>query len=267
MNTPSPLNADPRLNYIANCELSDCSHSLAEHVAATPMALDDEQPAPVAQGAVVASSLLAFTEGTSTQNRQDVMDSFLFATLVANKAFNPETESPLWYGKFNEVLSRLGWLSSQWRYARYQAQGQRLSMDQVGLEIIASALAAAALPGPASVAMLKVATDAVQALRAKDEPLRLFERQSRTHQGGHFRMASCSESGDGLVNVVMGAVSFKANTEVRDVLFWEWGSADVETYRGEDSLVLNSRLYAQHRELVQEKLAAGSRQAIAEFDI
>ncbi|MFH4134713.1 hypothetical protein WAI79_20090, partial [Acinetobacter baumannii] len=64
-------------------------------------------------------------------------------------------------------------------------------MDEVGLETLGSAVAAAALPGPASLLMLKVAADAIAALKDKKEPLRLFESQTKNHRGGSFRIASC----------------------------------------------------------------------------
>jgi hypothetical protein len=257
-----------RRAFIADCALASCTHSLAEHISAmqAPARLVTA-PVDEAQGAVVSGSLLAFAEGVSRQNKEDVMDSFLFSTLVANKAFNPETESPQWYGKFNTVLAALGWFSSSWSYARYRSTHQRFTMDQVGLEILASIVAAASLPGPASVAMLKVAGDAVKALQAQEQPLRLFERQTKMHKGAHSRVGACAQSEDGTVNVAMGAVNFLAASTVTDVLFWEWSSSEVAVYRGEDCLALNTRLYAGHRDLVKQRLGDNAKSAIEEFDI
>ncbi|MBX8477645.1 hypothetical protein K5D38_22960 [Pseudomonas cichorii] len=270
MKTETVMNDTASLNYIENCELASCTHSLAEHTEAMSARLrsGDQPVVPVApQGAVVGGSVVAFTEGVSRQNKEDVMDSFLFATLVANKAFNPESQTQLWYGKYNEVLAKLGWLSVNWSYARYRTTRQSFTMDQVGLEIIGSAIAAAALPGPASAAMLKVAGDAIAALKAKDKPLRLFEHQSKTHKGGSFRIAACSESSDGFVNVALGAVSFNTEINVTNVLFWEWNNSDVSTYQGQNNLVLNSTVYQRHRELVRERLGNNAKDAIEEYEI
>jgi hypothetical protein len=262
-------------DYIAACELADGFVPLAQmtpnvayasraaDVPDDPANTEDEAPT----GAVVAGTLVAFAEGVSRQNREDVLDSFLFATLVANKAFSPKTQSELWYGKFNEVISTIGWLATNWRYAQYRATQQRFTMDEVGLEILASAVAAAALPGPASAAMLTVAKDAVAALRAKEEPLRLFERQTRTYRGGDFRMATCAQSEDGTVNLAMGAVSFKTDRDVTDVLFWQWQDSEVDTWLGENSLILNTRLYARNRELIQDKLGSNAKSAIEKFNL
>jgi len=269
----------PQLRYIAACTVADGSHSLDEQLLqqAAPLPLMGRMPmmpsrvdgadaGEPADAAVVGGNIVAFAEGVSPQSKDDVMDSLLLATLVANKAFNPETQGDQWYGKYNESLAMMGWLSSHWRYSRYRATQKRFSMDEVGLEILGSAIAAAALPGPASIAMLKVAKDAVTALSAKKEPLRLFEKQAKTHRGGSFRIASCVES-EGVVNLAMAGVSFQADSEVTNVLFWEWQDSQVESYLGENSLVFNTRVYAGVRAAVQEKLGANAKSAIAAFDI
>lgn len=257
-----------RRAFVMQSELADGSKAVIDHHPHIAVMSEMGDVLPDPQGAaVVGSNLLAFAEGVSRQNKEDVMDSFLFATLVANKAFNPETQSQQWYARFNGVLSTLGWLSTNWSYSRYRASHQLFTMDQAGLEILASAIAAAALPGPASAAMLSVAADALKTLQASEKPLRLFERQTKSHQGANFRIGACVEAADGTINLAIGAVNFQARSEVVDVLFWEWDSANVETFRGEDHLVLNRRLYAQVRETVQRRLGDNAKSAIEEFEI
>jgi len=269
MNFPQNISDAERQAFISDCELASCSHSLAEHFAAlkASRALTASDPVAAAEAAVVGGNLLAFAEGFSRQNKEDLMNSFLFATLVANKKYLPETEGQQWYGQFNKVLATLGWLSTNWSYANYRSTQQRFTMDQAGLEILGSAIAAAALPGPASAAMLKVAADAVKTLMKKEEPLRLFERQTKMHRGGNFRIGACHESADGTVTVAMGAVNFQAQSAITDVLFWEWSNTEVSTYRGEDCLVLNTGLYAKVRQQILDKLGKNAESAIDEFDI
>jgi len=266
MKHETSMTSAERSAFINHCELANCTHSLIEHVSAmdSPVPRLLEEPS---QAAVVGSNLLAFAEGVSRQNKEDVMDSLLFATLVANKAFNPEKQSEQWYKQYNDVLTALGWFSTNWRYSRYYSTHRRFSMEQAGLEIISSAIAAAALPGPASVAMLKVAGDAVAALKAQEKPLRIFERQTKTHRGANFRIGACSESSDGTVNLAMGAVSFSTDSAVTNVLFWEWNSAEVTAFRGENHLVLDTRLYASLRTQIRQRLNKSASAAIEEFEI
>ena len=265
-------------HYIAECELDDNSHALTQPVSVlSRMAAPASLTATTATGyldipdgpqaAVVGSSLLAFTDSVTQQNREDIMDSFLFATLVANKAFNPETQNQLWYGKFNEVLKHSGWLSTGWSYTRYNAKAVSFTMDQVGLEILGSAVAAAALPGPGSAAALKVAGDAIVALKARDKPLRLFDNQSTTHNGANFRIGTCVESLNGSIAVAMGSVSFTSGSRSTTVLFWEHQSSHVSIFRAEDQLNLNSNIYSAVRQQIRNKLTGNAQALIEEFEI
>lgn len=262
------MNEHSRHKYISDCELAECSYLLDNPRVAKAKGLMDPSDEPTAPtAAVVGGSLLAFTDSVTKQNREDIMDSFLFATLVANKAFNPETASQLWYGKFNEVLAAVGWFASSWSFTRYRATQTSFSMDQAGLNILGSVIAGAALPGPAAAAMLKVAGDALTVLKGKEKPLSLFDRQTRTHNGASFRIGACAESQNGSVVVAMGAVNFTSSSKVTSVLFWKYNDAEVSTFRGEDELVLNSHIYAGHRHLIQKKLGNKAQSAIEEFDI
>lgn len=218
-------------------------------------------------GAVVANNLMMFDDGVSSQNRQDITDSFLFASLVADKAFNRETKRLQWYDQYNKVLATLGWVSTRWNYSRYQSMQQSLKMDQVALEIIGSAIAAAALPGPASAAMLAGAANAVKALQKSGQPLTLFEKQSKTQTGAGFQVGTCTEDAIGTVNVAMGAVSFTSTEKVERVLFWEYKNASLEVYRAQDKLMFNTRHYAQVRDTVQKKLGRHAEAAVAGFEI
>ncbi|KPW66397.1 Uncharacterized protein ALO82_03890 [Pseudomonas syringae pv. broussonetiae] len=65
----------------------------------------------------------------------------------------------------------------------------------------------------------------------------------------------------------MGAVSFHTDSDVTNVLFWEWQDTNVETWKGEDNLVLNTSLYSRHRDLIQQKLSDNAKSAIEEFEI
>ena len=124
MTQDKTMNITDNLDYIAACELAECPPSLGAFAApATPGLLkagDVTDAQSGNEGAVVAGSVLAFPNGMSAQSKQDVMNSFLFATLVANKAFSSETQGDQWYDKFNEVLSNVGWLSTHWNYPRYR---------------------------------------------------------------------------------------------------------------------------------------------------
>jgi hypothetical protein len=189
--------------------------------------------------AVAAGGIVAFVNGASAQNKRDVLNTFMFARLAASYEFDSKLEGDRWYGLFSQVMLDLGWVGFKSRYTRYTATERRFTMEQAGLKILASAIAAASMPGPAALAMLTVAEDAVKALQESKEAVGLFERQTKDHRDADFAMASCIQlAGNDLV-MAMGSVHMKANTNVTNVLLTEWQSSSVSVMRAEDTVTLN----------------------------
>lgn len=264
-----PMSIEERLAYIAECELpvvalsSDEVDSPVRGRTRRSLNVDEEKEG----AAVVANSIVSFVAGMSKQNKEDIKNSVLFATLVANRAY-PDMDGPRWYEKFMEVMSRAcGWFPMRKEYAEYTTVEQQFTMDQVGLKILSSIIAAAAVPGPASVLLLGVAQQALEALQASEQPLRLFEGKSRTHNGGNFSIASCTESADGEVLMAMGTVNFSSTLNVKNVLFWNWNNTSVSISRAESYLGLNQGIYAEVRNDILAKLGRNAKDAVAEYEI
>ena len=262
MNSFKEMDVESRRQYIASCELDSC----------LPASLMSAQHAPgmteeLAKGVVVDSNLLAFTPGTSAEVIADVNGCMLFATLVANKAFNPERQNTEWFAKYNEVLSYLGWAPSELKYHQAGNDSQTLSMDRIVLDMLKTALVAAALPGPTSAIMITTATRMIETLRTNDQPLRLFDRQSKSQQGAHFRVGTCDESDEGVVNMVVSSVNFRSGNTTVSVLFTRWGSGQADVYGASYNLRFNRRHYEGVQADVRSKLTADARRNIEAFDI
>lgn len=263
------MTAEERIAGIAALELAGAVDlpvmSVGRTLSRSKRSLTIDQKIPSA--AVVGNGIVSFVSGMSKQNKEDVKNSFLMSSLVANKKFDPNKEGASWFEAFTRTMELCGWLTISRSYGDYRAIDQHFTMEQVGLTILASAIAAAAIPGPTALLLAKVAKEAIEALQANDQPLRLFERKARTYAGGSFGVASCAESEDGEVIMGLGNVAFDSTVNVTDVLFWEWNSATVGITRGEGCLTLNQGVYDQIREAVLNRLGQNARDAIADFDI
>lgn len=271
MNThmDAPLSAENCLDYIEGCQLPEGHVHLARATSPSlrrsrrSLTLEEKKES----AAVVANSVIAFVAGMSMQNKEDIKNAVLFATLVANKAV-PSLTGPRWYEKFMEVMSRAcGWVPTRREYAKHSASEKLFTMDQVGLKILASTVAAVSVPGATAVAMVGVAKQALEALQSSDKPLKLFENRSRRHKGGVFNIASCDESVDGEVQMSMGSVDFSSTLNVTNVLFWDWSSSSVSMYRAESHLVLNQRIYAEVRDTIIRRLGDNAKQAVEDYEI
>jgi hypothetical protein len=247
--------------FIESCDLGACDH--VSH-ASTRLAAFEVDPKEQ-EGFVAGDVVIAITAGMSKTNKQIMKNTMLFATLAANSKF-PEGGVD-WYRLYTRILSYCGWYSQFSGMSDYRTSNGRFTMDQVALQILESAIVSAALPVSASMMLLKVAKDTVQALQQNDEPLRLFESTSKTHSGAKFAIASAAESEDGELVVAMAAVDFKAQLDVTNVLFWEWSKSSVHIKRAENYMTLNHALYEGVKATIENRLTEKALQALMEFDI
>lgn len=248
------------LEFLENCELGSCDHSF--HPQSRLMAFDVDEKDP--EALIINDTIASIAAGMSKENKQIVKDTLLFATLAANAA--DPTGGAAWYRQHKAVLNFCGWGNQQWAVRDYQSRHSRFTMDQVALEILGSAITAAALPGPTSLLLLKVAKDTVTALQRNEKPLRLFESSSNQSSGAKFAIASSAESLDGDVVMAMGAVSFKTRLDVTNVLFWDWIGSSVDIMAAEDHVFMNRRHYEDVRHVVEGKLTASARKFLENIE-
>ncbi len=221
-----------------------------------------------ASAAVVGQAVIGFVEGMSQQAREDVLDTVTYATLAADKRYNVVTQNGEWYSTFRAVMTRaLHWASQDIAFVSHSSREQVVTMDKIGLDLIASSITAAATGGAAGPLLLQIAGDAVEALRKQDEPVSLFNRRTRKPGGARFLIGGCNESRDGVIALAVGAVEAKTEISVGNVLFFNWNSVAVDLNRSADVFVFHQSLYAQRRERVRQALLEAADAAFLEFPI
>lgn len=211
------------------------------------------------QSAVVAPEhLIIFSGNMSAEHKDYVTNSLLYSDLAAvhrtRKIANLSERRKAWYKDKTDIMKGLGWAGFADSMRAHSASSRKFTMDQVGLEILANALAAAAVPGISTAVLLNLASDAVNSLRQGGEPLRLFQKESRTHQDGKFNIAVCMESPQGDVVLVSTNIYFITSHSVSNVLFWEWQSSDVDVASAGDKLVLNEGRFQRGKQRLADRL-------------
>lgn len=219
--------------------------------------------------AVIANGVVSFVSGMREQNKADVRNSYLYASLVASKRFPNEGDGAKWYELFATVMNQLGWTFVNRRYSRYSSQDIALSMDRVGLQTLGSLLAGAVLPGAMGPALLKSAGAALEGLKkaGNGHPISLFNRNAKKPGGGQFTLGACAEDEDGEVIMAFGAVHCQSQDSKGNVLFANWNSASTQTYTGDARMVLNPLIYTIARDLILKRLGQNVESAIANYEI
>lgn len=253
--------AQPETLSVSPAALGTRRSALPMTAPGTPVATPD--------AAIVANGVVSFVSGMSEQNKADVRNSYLYAGLVATKAFPQDKDGAAWYDKFAEVMNALGWAFTARNYSRYSARDQSLSMDQVGLQIIGSLVASAAVPVGLGPALLKAAGSALDGLKqaSNSEPLKLFSTSANKTESGQFTLGSCVEDDEGEVIMVFGAFHCRTSENRGNLLFVRWNSASTQVYTGSAQMALNPMVYAMARPLVLEALGINVVKAIASYEI
>jgi hypothetical protein len=217
------------------------------------------------KASIVGEGVLSFSSGLSGENRSDAQNAYLYATLVANKAFPEDYQGKEWYGLFKEVMGKAGWSSISLYYNDLNISGTSVRMDKLVLEILGSVVAGVALPGPTTALMLKVAGDAITALQKRDTALTVYERNLLQHGVGGIAAGACIEN-NGVATMALGAVRFLRRNGSHKVLFVDVDTREVKLYRGEAVFEKNELVAKATRDLIANKLIAHSGK-VADYDI
>lgn len=208
--------------------------------------------------AVVENVLVSIADGMSSRNKEIVLDAVQYAiTRAGNARKNVE-----WYEKFMNSMQTCGFPSTKARYGEYQATDSRLTMDQLGLDIL-TRLIGSAVSGPLSAKLLLgLVGSAFESLKSQDKPLELFQRSVKRFNDVSFAVVSGVETQDGDVLLAMAIVTLKVESSVTNVLFWDFNTSSVTVERGENVTALNRRQWRRAEQSVDEYL---TKEVIAEF--
>ncbi|MCE6979463.1 hypothetical protein EI534_19210 [Pseudomonas frederiksbergensis] len=256
---------------VEECTVADCIHRLQTYELDSPSIIRPrsffvpviEEPA---KGAIVGEGILSFTGNLSEQNREDVQHAFLFASLVANKRYPLESQGKEWYQLFVQVMTDAGWLPTQKYYNDISIGGNTVRMDQLVLEILGGVVAGLAVPGSTSALMLKVAGDAITALKKRETALTLYERNMLEHGVGGMAAGTCTEV-NGEVTMALGTVRFIRNNTATQVLFMDWDSREVKLYRGDSVFRKVPSIVEQTRATILGKLGLNAKTKIEDYEI
>ncbi|WP_445179925.1 hypothetical protein [Pseudomonas sp. McL0111] len=218
------------------------------------------------KGSIVGEGILSFTSNLNAENRADAQNAFLFASLVANKKFPNQHEGKENYELFRQVMTNCGWTPVSKFYGDLHVAGTSVRMDKLVLEILASVVAGVALPGPTSALMLKVAGDAIAALKQRDTALTVYERNLLQNGVGGLAAGTCTEV-NGEAIMAVGAVRFLRKNTSTKVLFADVDVRDVKLYRGETMFAKNEFVANQARESVKGKLGLNVEKKIEDYEI
>lgn len=227
---------------------------------------DNQQTLSTNTAAVVEQSLMAFGAGMSYQSRTDAKNTFQFASLVASKKYNEESESEAWFDEFLKVMGDCGWGTAQRKYERETASSQQLTLGAVAFKVF-KGMGTLLVGGPLGAALNSLAQGALEKLGMVTEAQDVFKRNVSTKSSAVVGLASCIETSSGEMVLGMSALTTGSAQHDLDVVVFEWKSTSREYYAGMAMLVFNKTLYDYVRSTVESKLGERTKTKVLDYDI
>ena len=200
------------------------------------------------QGFVDSGSLISFTDKVKGQQKDDVLNSALFAQLAAEYKYDRETQTDDWYKYYAYVLENIGYVMQDFQFQEYQAGGGKFTMDKVVLDILA------AIATDSEVAVAQKVLNALKNMAGSDGRIVLFEHSTYKDQAGSFQIIPCNQDDSG--QVVMGLVGFHftARKSSTRFLFFEWDSESIDIYQSAQVVTLNLDVFSAVRSSIVTRL-------------
>lgn len=214
---------------------------------------DDEPRSAAFEAWVEGGSLLSFVSGVDADERSDILFSHQLARRAADDACDRYVQTKTWYGKYNEVLEAVGWITEQFAFVAHdQAEGD-FRMDKATLSVIAAIATGSQLQA------ITASLSALEKLAEGDGAIALFDYYATAEGSGNYQIGAVQKAESGALSMALGAFHFRSTSRRRKFLFAKWGRNDVNFWTSAQKMTFNTAIYANIRSPIQKKLG---RQAI-----
>jgi hypothetical protein len=213
--------------------------------------------------AIMGAGIAGFDASMSKRSKRIVKNSYMYADLAALFKFPAASQKEQRYDEFLRLMKLAGWFPFSSPYNRYEAGSEKVTMDNIALSLIHSAVGAAVGQGQAALKVLSTVADStMEALKKEPEALVLFEKNSKKAEGGNFCLTSSKEDADGAITMAVAAVQYFAKAQQTKVLFVEWVPTDVQIYNAAATMEIEEEDYLIAEPLIVKALTAQREKAL-----
>ena len=213
------------------------------------------------QAMVVASDIVSFVKGVSSERRQDIVNSSLLAQLVANKKVPDKKNIIEWYNAYFDVLENIGWVIQDRSFSSYTEEADGLEAHEAIIKVASVFLGAA----PAALAVVISTLEALKSMDSSKPWITIFDRESKQAKTGHFQIALAEQGDNDQFLVSLMAFSLKAESTLTQILFFKIRNDEVELEKCSGKVTINDKVLSSIRDLVSQKIAAHTSDYIAKL--
>ncbi len=213
------------------------------------------------QTMVVASDVVSFVKGVSTERRQDIVNSSLLAQLVASKQVPDRTNVTQWYQAYFDVLKNIGWVIQDHSFSSYTEEANGLEAHEAILKVAGAFFGGT----PGALAIVMSTLEALKAIDDSKPWMTIFDRETKYANTGHFQIALAEQGDNDQFMVSMMAFSLKAESTLTQILFFKIRKDGVQLEKCAGKVTINDEVLTSIRDQVKQKLAAHTSQYIAKL--
>ena len=213
------------------------------------------------QAMVVASDIVSFVKGVSSERRQDIVNSSLLAQLVANKKVPDKKNIIEWYNAYFDVLENIGWVIQDRSFSSYTEEADGLEAHEAIIKVASVFLGAA----PTALALVISTLEALKSMDSSKPWITIFDRESKQAKTGHFQIALAEQGDNDQFLVSLMAFSLKAESTITQILFFKIRNDEVELEKCSGKVTINDKVLSSIRDLVSQKIAAHTSAYIAKL--
>lgn len=228
-------------------------------ISATPPALvatDNNQSATVAGGSVV-----AFTEGLSVTQKNDVLDTIQLAQRAADHDYNRFQEPRAWFERLIDVLSNTCWTVSSADFTEHDLKEGDYQMAKSAVKILA-----AIATGPQTV-VITAALTALEGLSDSGGQITVFEHYGARDAIGSFLMASARPADNGTVELAFASYEMRMDERKRKFLFFKWREHQVKFWASVQKATFDPACFDDSRAKVRQLLGEGRAAYLSEIKL
>ena len=210
---------------------------------------------------LVGGIVLLFTDDVTDANRKAVVNSVLFAQLVASQGLSQEhcETSTGWHDAFSDALLRLGWPSTSFKFENRESTERTFSIGRQIMDDVSRLVESRFIQELVGV---NIAGSVQRVFDSLETAASLGTDASRVYSQFHRRCAKNAFSvgivtQDATTGVpILNAVAYEMNAEVKNlrVFFTSFNSRSVSMKSAHARLILNKRIYERIQNILEERL-------------
>lgn len=205
-------------------------------------------------------SLISFVSNVGVANREDILESTLFAQLGAKHMVPDDNDFIGWYKKYNEILSKIGWTVEGGDVRHFSANGNVVELQSVIIDILTTAF------GGSLVQIVTKALNAIKLLADTSGNIVAFEKNTHSESNGSFQVGVATEEA-GAISINLGTFLITSSNKINHILFLKFTKDETDLQYASSKLTLDQNIYASVRDLVREKLTSRAHDFVAEIQV